>query len=205
MVTLGCDMVSVFISNMFPYCGIPRGRGTAQSQSSVLWIDYLCTECSVRFWLQYTVTTCVGHDSPPCDKRSDRDLLAVYSVLGCLLSTCLPVQSVSLHCTVLPPSVCSSIPRACRRVSSRVHVYVYVVTDKSSGEPRNHKYIAESLPRKKFPTIVAFHPRITTSMMQARSVKHTYLSVVVLHTRATLVCGRGVLREICMHGYQVPG
>lgn len=32
-----------FISDMFPSCGIPRSRGTAQSQSFVLWINYLCT------------------------------------------------------------------------------------------------------------------------------------------------------------------
>ena len=134
----------------------------------------------------------IGSRSPSCLLRTW--LLVVH------LSTC-PERITALYSA---PSVCPSIPRACRRVSSRVLVYVHVVTDKSSGKPRNHKYIAEPLPRKRFPTIVVFH-RITTSMMQARSVKHTYLSVVVLHTRAILVCGRGVLREICMHGYQVPG
>lgn len=67
-----------------------RGVGVQQSHSFILWIDPLCTECFVRFWLQYTVSTCIDHGSPPCD----RDRIEISQLSSCtwllvaFLSTC---------------------------------------------------------------------------------------------------------------------
>lgn len=58
MGTLGYDIGLL----LFPICGIPRSRGTAIA------IAILCSVLCYLLCTPYTVTTCVDHDSPPCDR-----------------------------------------------------------------------------------------------------------------------------------------
>lgn len=99
MVTLGCDMVSVFISNMFPYCGIPRGRGVLRNRNPLFFGSIICVR-SALYGSGYSTPLLrasvmihrhvieVGSRSPSCLLRTW--LLVVY------LSTC-PERITALY------------------------------------------------------------------------------------------------------------
>lgn len=107
MVTLGCDMVSVFISNMFPYCGIPRGRGVLRNRNPLFFGSIICVR-SALYGSGYS--TPLLRASVMIHRHVIRGRIEIFQLsTPYLAACCLPVYlSRTYHCTVqcsLPPYV----------------------------------------------------------------------------------------------------